>query len=669
MDEKNRILIVDDDTSTLLELASLLRSEYKIYTVKDGFAALEKADEALPDLILLDIIMPDLNGFDVLKSLRENERTKNIPIIFITGNTDSSTEIKGLSAGAVDYVHKPLDDTLVKLRVRNQIQLINQFRKIQHLSMSDELTGLPNRRSFEIRITEEWDRASREKTLISVLMLDIDHFKVYNDTYGHSQGDIALKRVTELFSKVLKRPGDFAARWGGEEFIILLPNTDALGAIDVAEEIREHIEELDIATPDKNITKLTISIGVNTKVQGQAGSLEKFIAQADMALYTAKNKGRNKVCFYELPSESTNSDTDETRQNIIFVVDDNETSLTAAENSLAKEYKVIALPSATKMFEALTKFTPDLILLDIEMPDMSGYEALEKLKNNDSYADIPVIFLSGLSDAKSEAFGIELGAVDFIMKPFTEPVLLNRIRKTLDIDELVRERTRQLALRTEQLARRSEELLRLKNGIVYTLADIVENRDSNTGGHIERTTRYIRILIDAMMERGIYSDELKEWDLDSVVSSARLHDIGKISIPDVILNKPDKLTDDEFEVIKTHPNVGAKMIEQMTEQTGDAVFLRNARLFAAYHHEKWNGKGYPNGLKEIEIPLHGRIMAIIDVYDALVSDRPYKKAFDHETAVEIIMKDAGSHFDPYIAEVFNAINYKIMAVRDRLKRT
>ena len=666
MDEKNRILIVDDDTSTLLELASILRPDYKIYTVKDGFAALEKAEEAVPDLILLDIVMPDMNGFDVLEKLKENDRTKDIPIIFITGKKDSSAEIKGLSAGAVDYVHKPVDESLVKLRVRHQIQLINQFRKIEHLSMSDDLTGLPNRRSFEIRIAEEWDRASREQTSLSVMMIDIDHFKKYNDTFGHTQGDIALKMVAEVLSRVLKRPGDFAARWGGEEFIILLPNTDADGALDVAEEIRELVEDMDIPTPEGNITNLTVSVGVNTRLQGQSGNIDKFVEWTDMALYAAKNKGRNKVCFYELPSETTKGEKSETKQSIIFIVDDNETSLTAAENALVHEYKVIALPSATKMFEALTKFTPDLILLDIEMPDISGFEALERLKNNDSYADIPVIFLSGLSDAISEAYGIKLGAVDFIMKPFTEPVLINRIKKHLDIDELVRERTRQLALRTEQLARRSEELLRLKNGIVYTLADIVESRDLTTGGHIERTTRYIRILIDAMMDQGVYTDEIKGWDLESVVSSARLHDIGKISIPDSILNKPDKLTDEEFEVIKTHPNVGQKLIEQMTKQTGDAVFLRNAKLFAAYHHEKWNGTGYPNGLQETNIPLHGRIMAVIDVYDALVSDRPYKKAFDHEKAVSIIMSDAGSHFDPYIADVFNSVNHKIMAVKERL---
>ena len=175
----------------------------------------------------------------------------------------------------------------------------------------------------------------------------------------------------------------------------------------------------------------------------------------------------------------------------------------------------------------------------------------------------------------------------------------------------------------------------------------------------------MKILVDAMKEQGIYSEEIGEWDLDSIISSARLHDIGKISIPDSILNKPDKLTPEEFSVIKTHPEVGKRMIEQMTKRTGDADFLENAKQFAEYHHEKWDGTGYPNNLKKTEIPLHGRIMAVIDVYDALVSDRPYKKAFSHEKAISIIMEDAGSHFDPLIAEVFNSINDRIIAAKDK----
>ncbi|MCL2052686.1 MAG: response regulator [Lachnospiraceae bacterium] len=326
---------------------------------------------------------------------------------------------------------------------------------------------------------------------------------------------------------------------------------------------------------------------------------------------------------------------------IIFIVDDNATNLSAAENALDNEYRVIALSSAEQMFKALLKFTPDLILLDVEMPEMGGFAALEQLKANQLYKDIPVIFLTGLTDAVNEAHGIELGAVDFITKPFSKPVLLNRLKTHLDIDELIRERTKQLIL--------------LQNAIVSTMADLVENRDRNTGGHIERTANYMKILIDGLLERSVYADEISKWDLEAVISSARLHDVGKITISDTILNKPGKLTDEEFEIMKTHSKEGEDIIAKAIERTGDTEFLHHAKLFAAYHHERYNGRGYPYGLTGNDIPLHGRIMAIIDVYDALVSERPYKKAFTTEEAHRIIMDERGEHFDPLITDVFDEI--------------
>ena len=348
----------------------------------------------------------------------------------------------------------------------------------------------------------------------------------------------------------------------------------------------------------------------------------------------------------------------------IFVVDDNLTNLTAAEEALEKQYRVIALSSAAQMFKALDKFKPDLILLDIEMPTTSGFEAMKRLKASDAYANIPVIFLTSLTDATHEAYGIELGAVDFIMKPFSKPVLLNRIKNHLHIDDLLRERTAQLLERTEQLTRRTEQLILLQSGIVYTLADLVENRDENTGGHIDRTSMYIKILLDGMMEQGVYTDEIMTWDLESVISSARLHDVGKITIPDAILNKPGRLTEEEFQTMKSHAARGEQIIEQAIRRTGDAEFLRNAKLIAAYHHERWDGSGYPYGLKGTDIPLHGHIMAIIDVYDALVSERPYKKAFSHEEAYRIINDESGKHFDPLIVKVFNEVSDQIMAAKN-----
>jgi len=339
-------------------------------------------------------------------------------------------------------------------------------------------------------------------------------------------------------------------------------------------------------------------------------------------------------------------------QKNIFVVDDSSTNLSMAEEVLEKQYKVITLSSAARMFAVLEKMTPDLILLDIEMPEMNGYEAMRQLKSNELYAKIPVIFLTSLTDAADEAHGIELGAVDFITKPFSEPVLVNRIKNHLHIDEIIRERTAQL--------------IRLQNSIVFTLANIVESRDANTGGHIERTTVYIDILIKGMFEHGLYVEEMSGWNLESVVSSARLHDVGKISISDTILNKPGPLTPEEFEIMKTHTSAGVKIIEQMIRRTGNVEFLQNAKLFAGYHHERWNGTGYPYGLKGLDIPLHGRILAFVDMYDALTTVRPYKQAMSHEAALRIIEEQSGEHFDPKIAEVFSAINERIAAAKDNL---
>jgi putative two-component system response regulator len=306
----------------------------------------------------------------------------------------------------------------------------------------------------------------------------------------------------------------------------------------------------------------------------------------------------------------------------------------------------MTLPSAAKLFAMLKKVMPDLILLDIEMPEMNGFEALKLLKANNLYAHIPIMFLTGRDDSSNEAYGIELGAVDFIGKPFSKPVLLNRIKYHLQIDDIFRERTVQL--------------LKLQNCIMFAMADIVESRDKNTGGHIERTELYTKMLIDEMMKQNVYFGELHGWNLDLFISSTRLHDVGKIIIPSSILNKPSSLTKEEFQTMKTHTTEGEEIIDKLIQQTGEIVLLNNAKLTAAYHHEHWDGSGYPYGLKQTEIPLQGRIVAIIDVYDALISERPYKKPLTEEEAISVIQAESGKHFDPYIVNVF-------IEIKDQLK--
>jgi len=336
----------------------------------------------------------------------------------------------------------------------------------------------------------------------------------------------------------------------------------------------------------------------------------------------------------------------------VFVVDDSDINLSMARNTLENNYRVFTIPSAGKMFKLLEKITPDMILLDIEMPEMDGFEALLYLKSNPLYMEIPVIFLTGYTDDKIEAKGFELGVVDFITKPFSPFVLLNRIKTHMGIDDLIRERT--------------ARIMRLQNGVMTVLADVIEERDKETGGHNARASEYVKILIKTMEDMGVYADEIRKWNMETAVLSARLHDIGKIHILDSILNKPGKLTKEEFEQMKTHTTAGVRIITRMIKHTGEEEFLFNAKLFAEYHHERWDGTGYPHGLKETEIPLQGRIMAVVDVYDALVSKRPYKEPMTEEEAVNIIATNAGMQFDPEIVRVFLEAKDKFKVLREAL---
>jgi putative two-component system response regulator len=339
---------------------------------------------------------------------------------------------------------------------------------------------------------------------------------------------------------------------------------------------------------------------------------------------------------------------------IIFVVDDSAVNLTKAKQALEGSYRVLTLLSAAKMFTLIEKVTPDLILMDIEMPEMDGFTALQKLRENKNTEHIPVMFLTAFGDEAREVRSLELGAVDFVTKPFSTSVLLNRISRHLHIEELILEQTILLKQRTQQLEQ-------LNTSIISIIAELVEDRDKLTGGHIERSAKYLKMLIEAMMERGVYAEELQDWDKEMVIASSRLHDVGKITISDLILNKPGKLTKDEYEQIKTHVTAGEEIIDNMIMQTSGGVFLYYAKLFVGYHHEHWDGSGYPHKLKGTEIPLQGRILAIVDVYDALVSERVYKPAFPHEEAVRIIVSEKGKSFDPKITDVFYEIQDQFRA--------
>jgi len=322
----------------------------------------------------------------------------------------------------------------------------------------------------------------------------------------------------------------------------------------------------------------------------------------------------------------------------IFIVDDNDTNLMTAKKALEGKYKSFALPSAARMFKLTEKIKPDLILLDVDMPDINGFEAMQKLKSDKKLKTIPVIFLTAKYDTETEVRGFELGALDFINKPFSPPALIRRIETHLEMDKLVKD---------------SQQAVHdIHNATISVIAQMVEDRDKITGRHVERTQIYLKLLIKELIRTGLYREETKGWNINLLIPSAQLHDVGKIGISDIILNKPDKLTDAEFEKIKNHCTNGEKIIDRIISKTKDDGFLHHAKIFAGYHHEKWDGTGYPRKLSGQNIPLEGRLMAIADVYDALISERPYKKPMSHDKAVEIIQKDSGTFFDPKLVEVF-----------------
>jgi len=297
MNNNKKILVIDDEKINIMALAQLLKPMYDVIVATDGASAIEAAIKHIPDIILLDIIMPEMSGFDVLVKLKDNSITMNIPVIFLTGLNNVEDEEKGLSLGAVDYIKKPFNQTIVKARIKTHLKMSDYIKTIEKLCMLDALTGLPNRRGFDQRIEAEWGRASREKKPLGLIMIDIDNFKNYNDTYGHPQGDTLLQTIAEILNKTMNRSSDIAVRWGGEEFCILLPDTDINGTYNIAEHIRINVLETSVPCTIDKTTNITVSLGADSRIPQNGDSYPDFISDVDKLLYKAKKEGKNRTCI------------------------------------------------------------------------------------------------------------------------------------------------------------------------------------------------------------------------------------------------------------------------------------------------------------------------------------------------------------------------------------
>jgi putative two-component system response regulator len=329
----------------------------------------------------------------------------------------------------------------------------------------------------------------------------------------------------------------------------------------------------------------------------------------------------------------------------ILIIDDNLANLKNIQLQLSGQYQVLMAKSGVQGLQICSQCLPDLVLLDIDMPEMDGFAVINRIKNTPMLARIPVIFLTATHDMSTEVRALKSGAVDFITKPVEKNILFHRIQLHLnmaryqnDLENTVRE---------------------LEDSIILSFSEMIESRDKNTGDHLQRAQTFVVLLGKELIKRGHFPEELNEQELTLMARGALLHDIGKIGISDTILLKPDRLDDEEFNIMKTHTTIGARILQTMYERTPTQHYLKYAIKIAEGHHEKYNGSGYPQRLKEEEIPLCSRIMAVADVYDALVADRIYRKAMNFQEALKLVVAGKNTHFDPVIIDALVAIHDKI----------
>ena len=353
----------------------------------------------------------------------------------------------------------------------------------------------------------------------------------------------------------------------------------------------------------------------------------------------------------------------------ILVVDDTAANLDLLVATLGDRYSVSVASSGEEALSLVERVHPEVILLDIVMPGLDGYAVCRELKRSERFSEIPVIFLTGIRDSDSKARGFEAGAVDYVTKPFDVREVSARVNTHLSLKRAKEQLANQNATLERMVEERTRELVQTQQVTFESLAVLAETRDNETGGHIRRTQRYVRVIARHLAAFPDYRDYLTPTNLRLISESAPLHDIGKVGVPDHILLKPGKLTPEEFDRMKTHTTIGRNALLKAEASLGTNSFLSFAREIAYSHHEKWDGSGYPAGLREHEIPVSARIMALADVYDALVSKRVYKPPFPHRRAIEMIDHDIGTHFDPSFRPLLDAAQREMWTIASELADT
>ena len=490
-------------------------------------------------------------------------------------------------------------------------------QKLKEELYKDPLTGAYNRRYYEEVIRKSIGPAG-------IALMDVDDFKICNDTYGHHAGDVALKTVASAIQSCI-RSSDLLIRYGGDEFLLVLPGIPG-------DFLQTKLEQICTAAQMASVPgypHFRVSLSIGGTIQSITDPVERIVRRADWLMYQAK--GRKNAVMVEVPGHSLAA-LEKLLQNKsqILLVDDSAMSRMILKEILKGDYSILEAENGQECLEKMQAEAGNiaLVLLDINMPVLDGFEVLKAMNVNHTIEDIPVIMISSDDSDAAIRRSYELGASDYVTRPFDARIVYRRVTNTV---KLYAKQRRLVQMVSDQIRARENNT----DMLVGVLSHIVEFRNGESGAHV----RHIRIITELLLHRLLEISSqypITAEQQDNIPLASALHDIGKIGIDEKILNKPGKLTPEEFEVVKTHSMLGAEMLHQL-ENFNEQPLLQTAYEITRWHHERWDGRGYPDGLKGDEIPISAQLVALADVYDALTSERCYKKAFSHEKAVQMIL--------------------------------
>ena len=517
-----------------------------------------------------------------------------------------------------------------KMQVETEEKLQETTESYRAKLYHDVLTGTYNRRYYE-------DIASRIVGPAGIALMDVDDFKICNDTYGHHAGDLALEAAANAIQSCI-RSSDLLIRYGGDEFLLVLPGIPSDILQTKLEQIRAAVQQATV--PGYSHFRLSLSIGGT--MQAITDSMENAVRRADRLMYQAKC--RKNAVTVELPENALTAQEELVEEKPqILLVDDSEMNRLILAEILQGDYRILEAKDGRECMDALQAEAGNLalVLLDINMPVMDGFEVLKAMNANHTIEDIPVIMISSDDSDAAIRRSYELGASDYVNRPFDARIVYRRVTNTI---KLYAKQRRLVQMVSDQIRARENNT----DMLVGVLSHIVEFRNGESGAHV----RHIRIITELLLHRLLEISSqypITAEQQDNIPLASALHDIGKIGIDEKILNKPGRLTPEEFEVVKTHSMLGAEMLHQL-EDFNEQPLLQTAYEITRWHHERWDGRGYPDGLKGDEIPISAQLVALADVYDALTSERCYKKAFSHEKAVQMILNGECGAFNPLLLQ-------------------